>query len=228
MTVKDNSSSVKPERIARSSQKETLMIFSQKRNTTHKYGSKGRNEKTLEAIPSKANQMFKSEQEWTGVTPVYCEVVRVKCHYWLYIVWKDLDAGKDLRQEKKGMTENEMEIASPTQRTWVWASSEMNREVWRAAVHRAQSPTWLSYWTTKVWWAQFTLLVLKQQFLNFLFSLYSRLLRSPKSFNVGISVNIYVRNENWEKCLNYNNPHSMLTCDAWQCLKVLQVSSFLV
>ena len=145
-----------------------------------------------------------------------------------WFIWKDPDVGKDLRQEKKGMTENEMEIASPTQRTWVWASSEMNREVWRAAVHRAQSPTWLSYWTTKVWWAQFTLLVLKQQFLNFLFSLYSRLLRSPKSFNVGISVNIYVRNENWEKCLNYNNPHSMLTCDAWQCLKVLQVSSFLV
>ena len=107
MTVKDNSSSVKPERIARSSQEETLMIFSQKRNTTHKYGSKGRNEKTLEAIPSKANRMFKSEQEWTGVTPVYCEVVRVKCHYWLYIVWKDLDAGKDLRQ-KKGKTEDEM------------------------------------------------------------------------------------------------------------------------
>ena len=99
------------------------MTFSRKRNATHKYGSEGGNGKTPEATPSKANRMFKSQQEWTGITPVYQEVVRVKCQYWLCIVLKDLDAGKDLRQEK-GMTENQMEVASPTQWTWVWADSE--------------------------------------------------------------------------------------------------------
>ena len=37
-----------------------------------------------------------------------------------WLIWKDPDAGKDWRREK-GMIENEM--ASPTQWTWVWASS---------------------------------------------------------------------------------------------------------
>ena len=37
------------------------------------------------------------------------------------LIRKDPDAGKDRRQEEKGMTEDKM--ASPTQWTWVWASS---------------------------------------------------------------------------------------------------------
>ena len=36
---------------------------------------------------------------------------------------KDPDAEKDWRQEEKGMTENDGWMASPTQWTWVWASS---------------------------------------------------------------------------------------------------------
>ena len=52
---------------------------------------------------------------------------------WLFL--KDLDAGKDWRQEEKGTTEDGW-VASPTQWTWVWASS---RSWWwigkRAAVH---------------------------------------------------------------------------------------------
>ena len=38
------------------------------------------------------------------------------------LIEKDSDVGKDWRQEEKGMREDEM--ASPTQWTWVWASSE--------------------------------------------------------------------------------------------------------
>ena len=37
-----------------------------------------------------------------------------------WIIWKDPDAGKDWRWEKKGTIKNEM---SPTQWTWVWVDS---------------------------------------------------------------------------------------------------------
>ena len=46
-----------------------------------------------------------------------------------WLIGKDPDAGKDLRQKKKGMTEDEMVwMASLTRWTWVWASS---RNWWR-------------------------------------------------------------------------------------------------
>ena len=41
-----------------------------------------------------------------------------------WLIWKDPDAGKDWRQEEKGMTEDKMVgVASPTQWTWVWVDS---------------------------------------------------------------------------------------------------------
>ena len=41
-----------------------------------------------------------------------------------WLLGKDPDAGKDWRQEEKGMTEDEMVgMASPTLWTWVWAGS---------------------------------------------------------------------------------------------------------
>ena len=41
-----------------------------------------------------------------------------------WLIWKDSDAGKDWRQEDKGMTEDEMVgQQSMTQWTWVWVSS---------------------------------------------------------------------------------------------------------
>ena len=45
-----------------------------------------------------------------------------------WLIRKDPDAGKDWRQEEKGMTENERLMASPTLWTWIWASS---RSQWR-------------------------------------------------------------------------------------------------
>ena len=40
-----------------------------------------------------------------------------------WLTGKDPDAGKDWRQEKKGTTGCYSWMASPTQQTWVWASS---------------------------------------------------------------------------------------------------------
>ena len=40
-----------------------------------------------------------------------------------WLIWKDPDAGKDWRQEEKGMTGWDGWMASPTWWTWVWVSS---------------------------------------------------------------------------------------------------------
>ena len=40
-----------------------------------------------------------------------------------WLIWKDLDTGKDWRQEEKGMTEDDVWMASPMQWTWVWVNS---------------------------------------------------------------------------------------------------------
>ena len=67
-----------------------------------------------------------------------------------WLIWKDPGAGKDWRQEEKGMTQHEMVwMASPTWWTWVWASSGSWwwMETWCTAVHGvAKSQTWLSDW----------------------------------------------------------------------------------
>ena len=83
-------------------------------------------EKTLESpldckeINPKGNQswIFIGRIDTEAETPILWPL---DAKNWL--IGKDPDAGKDWRQEEKGMTGWDGWMASPTQWTWVWASS---------------------------------------------------------------------------------------------------------
>ena len=71
------------------------------------------------------------------------------------LIGKDPDAGKDWKQEDKGMTEDEMvgwhHWLNGHQFEEAPGELVMDREAWRAAIHGgAKSWTWLSDWT-EVW-----------------------------------------------------------------------------
>ena len=67
-----------------------------------------------------------------------------------WLIWKDPDAGKDWRQEEKGMTEDEMvgwHHQCNGQELSRLRELVMDREAWHATVHRvAKSQTWLINW----------------------------------------------------------------------------------
>ena len=67
-----------------------------------------------------------------------------------WLVYKDLDPGKDWRQEEKGTTEDEMVGWHHwlDGREFELLELVMDREAWRAAIQGvAKSQTWLSDWT---------------------------------------------------------------------------------
>ena len=72
-----------------------------------------------------------------------------------WLIWKDPDAEKDLMQEEKGVTEDEMVGWHHRLNGWVWASSGRWWWTGRPGVlwfMGSQSQTRLSNWTELNWW----------------------------------------------------------------------------
>ena len=84
-------------------------------------------------------------------------MLKLKLQYFGHLMektwWKDPDAGKDWRQEEKGMTEDAMvgwhhRLNRHLAQLSTIRELVMNREAWDATVHGvAKSQTWLSDWT---------------------------------------------------------------------------------
>ena len=72
-----------------------------------------------------------------------------------WLIWKDPDAGKDLGQEEKGMTEDDMVDGKSDSMDMSLSKLQelvMDREAWRAVIHGVEkSWTRLSDWTELNW-----------------------------------------------------------------------------
>ena len=108
--------------------------------------------KEIQPVHAKGNQswMFIGRSDVEAETPVLWPP-----HVTSWLIWKDPDAGKDWRQEEKGMTEDEM----AGWHHWLNGCEfdklqklMKDREAWCAAVHGvAKSWTPLSDWTELNW-----------------------------------------------------------------------------
>ena len=108
--------------------------------------------KEIQPVNPKGNQswIFIRRTDAEAETPIFWTLDSKS-----QLIRKDPDAGKEWRQEEKGMTEDKMV-------GWHhWLNGHefektpemvMDREVWRAVVYRVtKSQTWLSDWATTTW-----------------------------------------------------------------------------
>ena len=112
-------------------------------------------------ITRKSNQPIQKD-----INPEYqLEGLLLKLQYFDHLMWR---ADSLKRTLMPGKTEGKRrgdgrgwddQIASPTQWTWIWASSGRvkDREAWHAAVHGvANSQTWLTDWITTTCYMAFS------------------------------------------------------------------------
>ena len=73
-----------------------------------------------------------------------------------WLIWKDPDAGKDWGEEEKGTTEGwDGWMASPTQWTWVWASSESWWWTGKSGVLQSMGSQRVGHdWATELNWTE--------------------------------------------------------------------------
>ena len=129
----------------------------------------------------------KGNQSWIfiGRTGVEAETPRLwspDAKNWL--IWKDIDVGKDWRQEEKGTIEDEMvewhhqlngRMASPTQWTWLWVNSGSWRWIGRPGILQSMELQRASHsWVPELNWtdAEESSLLIPTPSLNYLFLVY--------------------------------------------------------
>ena len=104
--------------------------------------------KEIQAVHPKGNQswIFIGNTDAEAETLILWPPVKKS-----WLIWKDLDAGKDWRRKEKGMTEDEMVDGIPVSMNMSLSKFQelvMDREAWRAALHGiTKSWTQLSDWT---------------------------------------------------------------------------------
>ena len=108
--------------------------------------------KEIQPIHPKGDQswVFTGRTDAEAETPMLCPP-HAKC----WLIQKDSDAGRDWGQDEKRYDRGwDVWMVSPPRWTWVGKLRELvvDREVWRAAIHRVtKSQTRLSDWTEMNW-----------------------------------------------------------------------------